>query len=232
MKRIYFLIILITCATNIVSAQITVTDSTGVTHHFKFPNIIAELDDSTDFIPNTNIVSHAMPKRARNLIVNGDFSQGSTGFITAYKTGDFVDGAFAIVQRPIEINQFFKDVRDHTTGSGNMLAVNGSKHGDAAIIWGQIVPVKPDSRYTFTISAVNLYKSQNYETPNLVVRINNKIVIMQTLPTGNMTGEWQQYEIHWNTGKATSLTITITDDCREHFKNDFAIDDIQLYEIK
>jgi len=232
MKRIYLLAILIVCQTGTVFAQINFTDSSGVTHKFKFPKVIAELDDSIDFIPNTNIVSHAIPKGARNLIVNGDFSQGSIGFITAYKPESFETGGFVITKKPVDINRYFKDVRDHTTGSGNMMAVDGSKHGEAAIVWGQTVTVKPESVYVFSISAANLYESESYKTPTLVVRINNKIVIEQTLPTGDMTGEWQQYEVHWNTGKATTLSISVTDTCREHFNNDFAIDDIQLYQRK
>jgi|GEM_PF-6912142 len=232
MKRIYILIILTIFQVRIVPAQISITDSSGVTRNFRFPRVVVDLNDSIDFIPNTNIVSHVIPKGARNLIVNGDFSQGSTGFVTAYKAGDFETGAFVITKKPVELNNYFKDVRDHTTGSGNMMAVNGSTHGDAAILWGQTVTVKPESIYTFSISAVNLYESAEYKTPTLVVRINNKIVIKQMLPTGDMTGEWQQYEVYWDTGKATTLSISIADTCREHFNNDFAIDDIQLYQRK
>jgi hypothetical protein len=69
-----------------------------------------------------------------NLIVNGDFEQGNTGFTTEYdmptsstsQWGLLGDNATAAISTsPSEVHNNFCIGSDHTSGSGNMMIFNG-----------------------------------------------------------------------------------------------------------
>ncbi|NMH23995.1 hypothetical protein [Flavobacterium solisilvae] len=62
-----------------------------------------------------------------NLVINGDFSQGDTGFITGYTfvadPNPFgVQSSYSIVTNPNAWFTAFAACGDHTTGNGNMVA--------------------------------------------------------------------------------------------------------------
>jgi hypothetical protein len=68
-----------------------------------------------------------------NLITNGDFSSGLSGFITDYRyvapTSQFschVETTFSIVASPNVCHDLWANFGDHSTGHGNMMVVNGA----------------------------------------------------------------------------------------------------------
>ncbi len=84
-----------------------------------------------------------------NLIYNGDFELGNTGFNTDYNyvtSGTIIDttGRYSITTDPCLLHPFMADFHDHTSGSGNMLVANGSQVANAAI-WIQTVSVLPNT---------------------------------------------------------------------------------------
>src|SRR4051794_40499460 len=82
------------------------------------------------------------------LIVNGDFEQGNTGFSTqfAYTPGDIgPGGTYDILTNPLNSHGFIPSIPgDHTTGSGLMMAINGS-HSTGFVVWSQTVSVAANS---------------------------------------------------------------------------------------
>ena len=105
-----------------------------------------------------------------NLIVNGDFEAGNTGFTSGYlfdnslgglATGGEGAGAgkYAVVTDPNFSPSSFPHAADHTpTGPGNMMVVNGS--GIAAkTVWEQIVapPLTVGTTYEFSVWVMNVY---------------------------------------------------------------------------
>ena len=107
---------------------------------------------------------------ATELVVNGDFSQGNTGFTSDYNyvptpyvngnplTGLWPEKTYNVYPNanPYTHTLFFG--KDHTTGSGNapdnFMIVNG--YGNTAVIWEQTVNVMPNTDYYFSAWAMNL----------------------------------------------------------------------------
>ncbi len=77
---------------------------------------------STQYFVNAKV-------RGPNLIVNGDFSQGNTGFLSNYtlSTSGNQEGTYTVAGNPASWDPGFSNCTDHTGGNGNMLLVNGSK---------------------------------------------------------------------------------------------------------
>src|SRR4051812_26225046 len=73
------------------------------------------------------------PAAADELITNGNFSAGITGFNTSYDQTD-AGGYLFITTNPstLPCGGCFPNMGDHTTGTGNMLFVDGAAVGDGA----------------------------------------------------------------------------------------------------
>lgn len=75
--------------------------------------------------------------------------------------------------------------------------------------------------------AASLYG--NGDPAIVVVEINKTKVLLQELPQGTLTCEWQQYMLLWNSDRADTASISIYSESTAHLSNDLALDDIQLY---
>ena len=93
------------------------------------------------------------------LILNGDFEGGTTAasnnFTTAYVPGTggvwgllSNPGQYAISTSPSNVHNNFASCGDHTTGTGNMLIVNGATAANTNV-WSQTAPVVPNQNYIF-----------------------------------------------------------------------------------
>ena len=87
-----------------------------------------------------------------NLIVNGDFEAGNTGFITQYNylnpanTGSWTLGPeymYTVSTNPYDYHSFWASFGDHTSGSGKMMIVNGTYlNGETKTVWAQDVTLE------------------------------------------------------------------------------------------
>ncbi len=166
-----------------------------------------------------------------NLIVNGSFEQGYTGFSTTYSyvtSGTIIDtqGRFAITTDPKILHPFMADYHDHTTGSGNMLVANGAATGGA--IWEETISVTANTNYEFSFwaSTANEYEPSNINPANLQYFIND--VSLGTIELPTQYGLWVREFKTWNSEMASSATIRIVDADTAQWGNDFALDDITL----
>jgi len=181
----------------------------------------------------TYTVTSGIPANPVNLIVNGDFTLGNTGFQTDYihynvgtvpATG--VQGAYGVVTNPRNWFTPFSNCADHTTSSGNMLVADGSTTGTARV-WYSPAPITviPGKNYTFSYFLTAVV---NGGPAKLEVLINNvPIGPVATAPSSPCV--WDEHSYVWNSGTNTTAIISIID--REAFgNNDFAIDDLYLRE--
>ena len=98
-----------------------------------------------------------------NLIVNGDFSSGNEGFTSDYeyvseKGGSVMnpEGLYAVGTSPNDyLDPNFVKHGDHTTGTGNMLIVNGSPCNQD-YVWKQNVFVEKGKTYEFSTWLMNI----------------------------------------------------------------------------
>jgi gliding motility-associated-like protein len=178
-------------------------------------------------------VTSGIPANPVNLIVNGDFTLGNTGFLTDYINYNVgtvpasgVQGAYGVVNNPRNWFNPFSNCGDHTTSSGNMLVADGSTSGTARVWYSQMpITVIPGKNYTFSYFLTAVV---NGGPAKLEVLINNiSVGPVATAPSSPCV--WDEHSYVWNSGTNTTAVITIID--REAFgNNDFAIDDLYFRE--
>lgn len=166
-----------------------------------------------------------------NLVLNGDFESGNTGFTTGYGPG--TGGAFglltnpstyAITTSPNLVHNNFGACSDlGTTGPGNMLVVNGSNVPNTTV-WSQVIAVDPNVDYSFSawVTSVENITQSNVAVLQFFI---NGVQIGPVFSPTLFSCNWQQFSQFWNSGANTSATISIIAQVSSG-NNDFAIDNI------
>ncbi|MBK8601407.1 MAG: hypothetical protein IPN80_13435 [Flavobacterium sp.] len=172
---------------------------------------------------------------SQNLVVNGDFSAGNSGFTSDYGfvtapnlTG--VSGKYGVVSNPNAWLSTNSNCGDHTTGLANMMVVDGSvANAGNDRVWIQTVPVTPGKNYSFTfwVQSVNIANLASMEVQINSVSIGAPVPAPSTIVCGN----WLRLNYTWNSGASASAQIAIYDRVVQATGNDFAIDDIELVQL-
>ncbi|MBK9630926.1 MAG: gliding motility-associated C-terminal domain-containing protein [Saprospiraceae bacterium] len=159
-----------------------------------------------------------------NLITNGNFESGNSGFSSGY-TFNFVnttEGEYFVTSNPSSWNGGFSPCGDNTSGAGNMLLVNG--HPVAGTnFWCQTIPTVIGRMYLFEFYHTSVVSSNPGQ---LAVKINGSTVGGVT--AGSLCN-WERYEICF-TATTASTQICLSESSGIRGGNDFAIDDIALFE--
>ncbi|HEX5625530.1 MAG TPA: hypothetical protein VFX48_05905, partial [Saprospiraceae bacterium] len=183
---------------------------------------------------NQEYILTARGLSAQNLILNGNFEAGRTGFYTDYILGfmscygaGYLDceGTYDVINNPQNGHTGFAPCGDHTSGSGLMMVLNGA----AAFqnVWCQNVPVMPDMDYVFTAWVTSVVGAS---PPILQFSINGNPIGPNFTSSGAVC-TWEKYEVIWNSGSNTSAQICILNENTATGGNDFAIDDIGFRKI-
>ena len=174
------------------------------------------------------------------LVVNGDFSSGNTGFThsTYIYEPDIAgnselvpEGRYGVGTDPQAYHSNFWG-RDHTSGTGNFMIVNGYPGAPQPIVWSETVPVIPGVSYYFSAWAISLNSMGNYAT--LQFSVNNTLVgTTAPLPArpqnNNPPYNWVQFYGTWTApAGVTSVPIDIVDFQTAATGNDFGLDDISF----
>lgn len=171
-----------------------------------------------------------------NLIVNGDFEQGNTGFSTGYiytttSTGTYgilsQEGRYTITSSPSLAHTNFTSCTDHTPAPGNqMMVVNGAS--TPTNVWCQTVNVTPNTDYYFGTWVSSALDDAN--VAQLQFSINNTTIgAVFSPPSTGCT--WTQFYQVWNSGANTTAQICILNQNTNISGNDFMIDDITFATI-
>ena len=182
---------------------------------------------------------------AQELVINGDFEAGNTGFTSDYTykpdlpglvpagQGELYDdtgnNGYSITDngQNVHINFWGKD---HTSGNGKFMSVNG--HGSTLVVWKQTVNVLPNTTYYFSAWAM----SQNNAGPFAQLRfsVNGTLVGTTAVLAGhgqsnNSTDNWTRFYGTWTSGPTTTTAdIYINDLEASYGGNDFDLDDVSF----
>jgi hypothetical protein len=167
--------------------------------------------------------------QAANLVTNGDFEAGNTGFGSDYT---FVAGpnsalppaVYAVDTSPHNVHPLWADVGDHTTGSGEMMIVNGSEVPGVQVWRETGITIDPNTTYFFSTWIRSVY-DQSPAQLNFSINMNG---IGTTFTAGKIADGWQQFFTAWNSGAATTANIALVNQNTAFSGNDFALDDISL----
>lgn len=164
-----------------------------------------------------------------NLIVNGDFSQGNTGFTSQYTYApppNLLGAQYYVGTNPQAWNVGMVPCTDHTTGTGNMLLVNGSSV-DNEIVWSQTITVQPNTNYAFSTWIQHI----TIVDPSRLQFSINGINVGTIFEASTTSCLWQRFYTTWNSGNSTTAVISIVNKSLVLFGNDFALDDISFAPI-
>jgi hypothetical protein len=164
---------------------------------------------------------------AQNLVTNGDFAAGNVGFTSDYA---FVasgtssqPGTYAIRTDSQSFNAGNVEFADHTTGTGNMMLVDGRFNFTA---WSETISANPNTSYNFAVWVAS--SNNDVNQPTLRLLVNSVQVGSDFALTPGTAGQWVNLAAIWNSGGSTSATLSIVDVNSNDFAagNDFALDDI------
>lgn len=166
-----------------------------------------------------------------NLIQNGDFSQGNTGFTSNYVLGTggnfgplSSEGQYDISSNARDSHRRYAPCRDHT-GGGNMMVVNAS--GEADNLWCQNITVETNSIYQFGAWVTTV----NSENPAQLQFSINGTLLGNIFNAPFSTCQWTQFAEEWDSAENTSAEICIVNVNLTPNGNDFALDDITFRKV-
>ncbi len=174
-------------------------------------------------VPITYYFTAAIP--GNNLIINGDFNGGNTAFTSQYiyANPNITEGQYFVGPSDQAWNALMSNCADHTTGSGNMLLVNGASVPDIGV-WNQTVTVLPNTNYAFSTWIESLYPPNPAQ---LSFSINGSD-IGNSITASSTNCVWTQFYTTWNSGNNTTASIAILNKNIQIQGNDFALDDISF----
>lgn len=169
-------------------------------------------------------VTFAAVANAANLVVNSDFNAGNSEFFSDYgymEDNLYPEGVYTISKDPSSVHHEWNSFGDHTTGTGNMMIVNGNPEPGPKV-WWQTIKVAPNTNYKFSTWIASLFPNSPAE---LQFAINSEL-IGQIFTPSTTPGLWGQFNAVWNSGSNESATISIVNQNTVRRGNDFALDDI------
>ncbi len=178
------------------------------------------------------------------LVQNGNFDLGNTGFITTpsgtqryvyvpdsinYNRELLLPGKYGIGTNANKYNNLYWG-HDHTSGTGNFMIVHGFAFA-APILWQDTVQVTPNTNYYFSAWGMSL-NSLGFNG-KLKFEINSTQVgnILNLQNRGNSdtsADNWTRFYTIWNSGTSTSAILSITNTQTSFIGNSFGIDDISF----
>lgn len=105
------------------------------------------------------------PAFAVNLITNGDFESGNTGFTSDYAYAPSTpqagepEGVYLVDTNAANVHPSWFSFADHTSGRGNYLIENGAtstNDGASKVAWQQTITAVANTKYFFEAFASNL----------------------------------------------------------------------------
>lgn len=167
-------------------------------------------------------------KEGVNLVVNGDFSNGNSGFTTTYlyRSNNTTEGEYFVSPFPQNWNGALSACNQPNGTSGNMLLVNGVPEPNK-VVWSQEINVNPNKTYDFSLFIAALYPVN----PALLQFSINNAIIGDSISANPQTCNWKQFITTWNSGSNTKAVISIINKNTEIQGNDFGIDNITFREI-
>ncbi len=167
----------------------------------------------------------------QTLFVNGDFSLGDNSFSTGYVNGTggpwgpiSNEGEYEVTTSPNLVHTNFAAFGDHTTGTGNMMVVNGAS--TPTDVWCQNINVLPNTWYDFSAWGASCVASN----PAILQFTINGTPIGTSLNLGAV-GNWLNFNELWFSGANTNINLCVRNQSTAASGNDFAIDDIEFREV-
>ena len=189
-------------------------------------------DFTVDDISLQRVVATKSP--ANNLLINGDFSQGDTGFSSDYNyvapnpgISTTVD-EYSIISNPaLDFANGYDSYGDHTSGQGEMLFVDGTSTGS---FWRESVTLAANTTYAFSFFVTG---ADGSNLPSVAFTLNGSTIQAGFQVSADGGGSnWQQETYAFTTTIAGSYALAMSDVDGVAEGNDFTLDDLSLVKVK
>lgn len=170
-----------------------------------------------------------------NLVQNGNFEAGNTGFLSTYTVGTF-PGEYEVTTTAAA---FGATVADHSFCSGNFpnnsnfMLVNGrTQQAGSNTIWGQpITGLEEGERYKFCVNFKNMPQCTFDVLPKITLQAGGSTTTATISTTPTDPCDWQSVEMNFTATSTTELIRIILDENGNGDGNDLAIDDIAVLKL-
>ncbi len=176
--------------------------------------------------PHNLTYHYTAETRGDNLITNSDFSLGNTGFTSDYlysPSNGVPEGLYNVGTDIKAWHPNMEACNDHTTGSSNMMMVNGATVADVTV-WRQTVSVQPNTNYEFSTWLEHI-TSTGLNPAQLQFAINGNDV-GYIFEANTVSCIWDRFYTSWNSGSSTTAILSIVNKNIIRSGNDFALDDL------
>jgi hypothetical protein len=172
-----------------------------------------------------------VPDLSVELVVNGDFSDGDTGFDTDYQpfSGfEMAEGEYVVTDTTSGRHRLIgDDVPDHG-GDGFMLMINSALEPDVAV-WRQRVPLVLGAAYRMTVWIRHWLPES--ETPfDYQVRVDSVSVGSMRQEAGLDDSGWTRLRLEWTSASSGEVALALFNMDLTRENNDHFLDDISLVE--
>jgi hypothetical protein len=130
---------------------------------------------------------------------------------------------YDVTTNPHNCHPLFSSFGDHTTGTGNMMVVNGAQQAGVPV-WGETVAVLPNTTYFFSVWIATDYPLSPAQLDFSI----NGAALGPTFTASITPGQWQQFFQTWFSGANTTAALGLVNQNTAFSGNDFALDDIVL----
>lgn len=160
------------------------------------------------------------------LVTNGDFSAGNTGFTTAYTfSAAAFTGSYGITTDAGIANPgVWSNCHDRTSGSGNLMWVDLASFTNTNIWTQTINGILPNTNYLFSCWICNL---QSGDPATLQLSVNGNLV-GDSLTAPATSCNWTKLCFIWYSGNSTTASLSITNQSQHANGNDIGLDDISF----
>jgi gliding motility-associated-like protein len=154
------------------------------------------------------------------LVTNGHFEDGNTGFTNGYTCCAGGPGFYAVDVSPTYYNS--GHFGSGYGGGGNYLIVDGSTTAGTSV-WCQSIAVSPNTYYS-----LSAFVASNYPSVLATVDFTINGISLGTVNAPAATFTWDPFQAVWFSGSSTTASICIYDQNIIAGGNDFGIDNISF----
>lgn len=161
-------------------------------------------------------------------VVNGNFSAGNTGFTSGYgylapagPSTLYPEGRYTVDTNPNNVHNLWASYGDHTTGSGQMMIVNGATAPNKPVWAESLSGLSTSTNYFFSV-----WVASSYPTSPAMLDFSINGSSIGSLTASSTTGLWTQFYSTWNSGASTTASIALVNQNTASGGNDFTLDDI------